>query len=90
MNIKVGDLIGSNRYEILEKLGEGGFGVTFLAKDRSSFDRVCVVKHFTYKHIQAIIKTQESYLEKRQEFFRSLRSIHKHQVCLPILMKKIV
>ena len=50
MNIKVGDLIGSNRYEILEKLGEGGFGVTFLAKDRSSFDRVCVVKHFTYKH----------------------------------------
>ena len=61
MNIEVGDSIGSNRYEIQEKIGEGGFGVTFSAKDRSSFDKRCVVKHF-------IPKSSENNQEARELF----------------------
>lgn len=44
MNLATGRAIGG-RYEIIEELGKGGFGTTFLAKDRHlPGDRFCVVK----------------------------------------------
>jgi serine/threonine protein kinase len=64
MNIKVGDSIGSNRYEIIEKLGEGGFGVIFLAKDRSCFNKLCVVKYFIYKSLGNNQEARELFTEE--------------------------
>ena len=34
-----------NRYKIIKKLGEGGFGHTYLAKDEDLHSSLCVVKH---------------------------------------------
>ena len=35
-----------NRYEISQFLGHGGFGRTYLARDRQRFNESCVLKEF--------------------------------------------
>ncbi|MEL6780226.1 MAG: serine/threonine-protein kinase, partial [Cyanobacteria bacterium J06597_16] len=35
-----------DRYTVVEELGRGGFGQTYLAKDRHRYDELCVVKEF--------------------------------------------
>ena len=47
-NNLVGQTI-QGRYYIVEQLGRGGVGVTFLAKDRQCFDSPCVVKQLKPK-----------------------------------------
>lgn len=45
----------TKRYQILSKLGEGGFGTTFLAKDlHLPGDRVCVVKQLKPQTIDSL------------------------------------
>ena len=44
-----GDLL-QKRYEILDSIGGGGFGDTYLAIDRACYDRPCVVKHLSPKN----------------------------------------
>jgi serine/threonine protein kinase, bacterial len=39
----------SDRYRILKKLGEGGFGNTYLAEDINRFNELCVLKEFAPK-----------------------------------------
>ncbi|MCY7408279.1 MAG: serine/threonine protein kinase, partial [Alkalinema sp. CAN_BIN05] len=35
-----------NRYEVVQFLGYGGFGRTYLARDRQRFNELCVLKEF--------------------------------------------
>ncbi len=44
-NHLVGQTI-QNRYHIIEKIGRGNSGITFVAEDRESFNDLCVVKQF--------------------------------------------
>ncbi|MGH1395106.1 MAG: protein kinase domain-containing protein, partial [Trichormus sp.] len=61
------------RYEIISKLGEGGFGATYLAIDRKLPDKdQCVVKHFspqtinpyTLYHARRLFETEAKVLNR--------------------------
>lgn len=39
----------SDRYRPIKRLGEGGFGVTYLAEDNNRFNKHCVIKQLTLK-----------------------------------------
>jgi len=61
------------RYEIISKLGEGGFGATYLAIDRKLPDQnQCVVKHFspkatdinTLSHARRLFETEAKVLNR--------------------------
>lgn len=43
MGLQLGDIL-QNRYQIVELLGQGGFGRTYLAKDSQLNDRLCAIK----------------------------------------------
>ena len=43
--LSVGALL-QNRYRIVQLLGQGGFGRTYLTKDQGRFDEACVIKEF--------------------------------------------
>ncbi|WP_066383473.1 MULTISPECIES: serine/threonine-protein kinase [unclassified Anabaena] len=67
-----------NRYLIINKLGQGGFGTTFLAKDtKRPGNPICVVKKFTPPSKDPIT------LKKLKEFFDQeavmLETLGKHQ-----------
>ncbi|MGB3237922.1 MAG: serine/threonine-protein kinase [Geitlerinemataceae cyanobacterium] len=53
-----------DRYEVIRCLGGGGFGRTYLAKDRHRFDEFCVLKEFAPQ------AQEESALEKATELFQ--------------------
>jgi serine/threonine protein kinase len=52
-----------NRYRIVQILGQGGFGRTYLAEDQRRFDELCAIKEL----IPATVET--SMWEKAQELF---------------------
>ncbi|MBD2412936.1 serine/threonine protein kinase [Nostoc calcicola FACHB-389] len=61
------------RYEVISKLGEGGFGATYLAIDRKLPDKdQCVVKHFspkstdtnTLSHARRLFETEAKVLNR--------------------------
>ncbi|MCC5631378.1 protein kinase [Nostoc sphaeroides CHAB 2801] len=63
----------AGRYEIISKLGEGGFGTTYLAIDRKLPDQdQCVVKHFSPKgtdlntlfHARRLFETEAKVLNR--------------------------
>jgi serine/threonine protein kinase len=71
MNLATGRAIGG-RYEIIHRLGKGGFGATFLARDRHlPGDRFCVVKQLkpqaqdpdTLKAAQRLFETEAEVLD---------------------------
>jgi serine/threonine protein kinase len=53
-----------DRYEVIRCLGGGGFGRTYLAKDRHRFDEFCVLKEFA-PQVQ-----EEATLQKATELFQ--------------------
>jgi serine/threonine protein kinase len=53
-----------NRYEVTQFLGYGGFGRTYLARDRQRFNEICVLKEFAPQ-----INSPEV-LRKAEELFR--------------------
>jgi serine/threonine protein kinase len=62
--IPVGTIL-QNRYRIINILGQGGFGRTYLAKDQRRFDEPCAIKEL----IPIATGTSSSW-EKAQELFR--------------------
>ncbi len=61
--IPVGTLL-QNRYRIIQTLGQGGFGRTYLAEDQRRFNELCAIKEL----IPAV--TDPASLEKAQELFQ--------------------
>ena len=57
--LKSGDLIGN--YEILSVLGQGGFGITYLAYDKG-LDRKVAIKEYFPKEFSYRTKIIEFYL----------------------------
>jgi serine/threonine protein kinase len=60
--ITVGTVL-QNRYRIIQILGQGGFGRTYLAEDQRRFNELCAVKELI------ATATEASALEKAQELF---------------------
>lgn len=48
-----------NRYEVVQCLGRGGFGRTYLAKDRHRFDERCLLKEFAPQDAATLQKATE-------------------------------
>ncbi len=68
-----------NRYRVLEPLGKGGFGRTYLCEDQTRFNELCVLKEF----IPAANTPTESLGKARELFQREaqvLYQIHHPQV----------
>jgi len=53
----------ANRYRVINTLGQGGFGRTYLASDSNRFNELCVLKEFAPQ-----VQTPE-YLQKAQDLF---------------------
>lgn len=61
-----------NRYCLLQVLGQGGFGRTYLVEDQSRFNELCVLKEYTPKHTGTFV------LEKSRELFqREAETLYK-------------
>ncbi|MFZ9738842.1 MAG: protein kinase domain-containing protein [Prochlorotrichaceae cyanobacterium] len=58
-----------NRYHILQILGQGGFGRTYLAEDRGRFDELCAIKEYISP------KSGAYALEKSKELFEREASV---------------
>ncbi len=43
----------SDRYRPIQQLGQGGFGITYLAEDKARFNKPCVIKQLTLKNTKA-------------------------------------
>ncbi len=61
--ITVGTVL-QNRYQILQILGQGGFGRTYLAEDQRRFNELCAIKEFT------LTTTDPVAWQKAQELFQ--------------------
>jgi len=62
-HLEIGDVI-DNHYKIVEELGKGGFGKTFLAEDSLRFDAHCVVKQFIYESSKNNQEARELFREE--------------------------
>ncbi|MEH1940685.1 MAG: protein kinase [Nostoc sp.] len=60
--ITVGTVL-QNRYRIIQILGQGGFGRTYLAEDQRRFNELCAIKELTSTATEALAR------EKAQELF---------------------
>ena len=63
--LKAGTVVGG-RYKLVRVLGQGGFGISYLAEDSQRFDEPCVVKEFK----PVSVKDREQLLQKAAELFK--------------------
>jgi serine/threonine protein kinase len=63
-------LMLSDRYCPIRRLGEGGFGVTYLAEDNNRFSKPCVIKQLTLKipDAQRLFEGEARRLEELAEY----------------------
>ncbi|ABW27821.1 bifunctional serine/threonine-protein kinase/formylglycine-generating enzyme family protein [Acaryochloris marina] len=62
-----------HRYHIIKPLGQGGFGITYLAEDLERFNETCVVKQLTYQSPDspgAQQKVQDLFTQEAQQLFQ--------------------
>jgi serine/threonine protein kinase len=71
-------LLLENRYEVVKLLGHGGFGRTYLARDRQRFNEPCVLKEFSPQ------LSNPAALKKAEELFEreagTLHQLHHPQI----------
>ena len=60
------------RYQVVRTLGQGGFGRTYLVKDKKSFDNFCVLKEFVPQ------ATDEQVINKSRELFEREAKVLNH------------
>ncbi len=71
--IRPGTLVGG-RYEIARAIGQGGFGVSYLAEDSQRFGELCVVKEFKPRGA----RDKASLVEKAKKLFeREARVLYR-------------
>ena len=86
-NLQQGTILQNGKYEIKEKLGQGGFGITYLAI-QSGLERKVAIKEFFMKEIcerdpetnHVIVGTEggrETFLRYREKFVKEARNIAK-------------
>ncbi|MDD6745486.1 MAG: serine/threonine protein kinase, partial [Bacteroidales bacterium] len=86
-NLQQGTILQSGKYEIKEMLGQGGFGITYLAI-QSGLERKVAIKEFFMNEIcerdpetnHVIIGTEggrETFLRYREKFVKEARNIAK-------------
>lgn len=62
-----------HRYHIIKPLGQGGFGITYLAEDIERFNEACVVKQLIYQSPDspgAQQKVQDLFTQEAQQLFQ--------------------
>lgn len=62
-----------HRYHIIKPLGQGGFGITYLAEDLERFNETCVVKQLTYQspyNLASQHKVQDLFTQEAQQLFQ--------------------
>ncbi|MEB3294081.1 MAG: protein kinase [Synechococcales bacterium] len=68
------NLLLENRYEVVKLLGHGGFGRTYLARDRQRFNEACVLKEFAPQLSNpAALKKAEELFEREAGTLHQLR-----------------
>ena len=77
--IAVGTLL-QNHYKIVELLGQGGFGRTYLAEDEGRFNERCAIKEFVP------IKGQDHFSDKATQLFQREASV-LYQITHPQIPK---
>ena len=63
----------NNRYQIIKKLGSGGFGTTYLAQDLQQSNSLCAVKKLNPAH--ADIKTAQKLFEREADTLLRLQEV---------------
>ncbi len=68
-----GSSLLGDRYTIVRELGRGGFGQTYLAKDRHRHDEMCVIKEFMPQvEGQAMLEKAKSLFEREAQVLYTL------------------
>jgi serine/threonine protein kinase, bacterial len=70
-SLQVGKVIG-DRYRIVEELGRGGFGQTYLVEDSNRFNERCVIKVFApeVEGVKALSKAKELFNREAEVLYR--------------------
>ena len=64
-----------HRYQIIKKLGQGGFGTTYLAQDRLTEDSLCAVKQLNVEH--ADLEIAEKLFKREADILLQLQEVHQ-------------
>ena len=69
------NILLNNRYQIIKKLGRGGFGTTYLAQDIQLSNSLCAVKQLNPNH--ADITTAKKLFKREADTLYCLKEIHQ-------------
>ena len=69
------NILLNNRYQLIKKLGRGGFGTTYLAQDIKSSNSLCAIKQLNPHH--ADITTAKKLFKREADILYCLKEIHQ-------------